>query len=258
MFEQERVIGRLQRYVLAAPTIKACFLSGSFGRRAADEYSDIDVVFVFTNEAIRAAAWGKRADLAQAIMPYVPLKAYVAEERRPYMQIVLFANGSVLEIRYETHESLEPNPWDSPIRILKDDDGWLPSFEAHSAGLGKPRPNLSSSDLQQIDDQFWVKFWAVLRLVARGDVDKPFPAYLDLLQHTLPPLLAALPPGDPAREALGQCAYSRDPQTTTMHLANLLEAYLAARAKLVAQYHLQPVATEAFEREIQRLLARML
>lgn len=258
MFEQERVVGRLQRFVSTAPEIRACFLTGSFGRRAEDAYSDIDAVFAFVDEAARSAAWEKRRTLVQAIMPYVPLKSYEALERRPFLQIVLFANGSILEIRYETRDTLAPEPGDSQIRVLKDEEGWLPSFAARSASVGLSQPALSSAELQAIDDRFWITFWDVLRQIARGDMEKPFPGYLALLHSTLPPLLAALPVADPARAALVQADYSLDGGATASHLAGLLRAYLTARTAVTARHHLQPVANEPFEREIQRLLDRLL
>lgn len=258
MFEQDRVVGRLQRFVSTAPEIRACFLTGSFGRRAADAYSDIDAVLVFADEAARSAAWEKRAALAQAIMPYVPFKTHDGQDRRPFLQFILFANGSLVEILYETRDSLALNPADNNIRVLKDAEGWLPAFETRSAGLGRPLPILSSAELQAIDDRFWVMFWDILRQIARGDLEKPFTGYLSLLHSTLPPLLAALPATDPARAGLVRAYYSLDGTATISHLADLLRAYLAARTAVVTRHHLQPVANEPFEREIQRLLDRLL
>ena len=69
MFEQERLIGRLQRYVLDDPAITACFLSGSFGRRASDPYSDLDAALVFPDQGARERAWLNRVQFAKSIMP---------------------------------------------------------------------------------------------------------------------------------------------------------------------------------------------
>jgi hypothetical protein len=257
MFEQDRVIGRLQRVVAAIPAIKVCFLSGSFGRRAADDFSDLDVAFVFADEAQREQAWAKRQETAASIMPYVTLKTFDGAQRQPYLYLVLLANGTMLELRYETKRSLLPNALDSHIRILKDDDLWAEEFERRSAGLALPRPAMTSHELQTIDDRFWIMFWDVLRLVARGNTDKPFTTYLELMYSTLPPMLRALPRTDPARQALLQAAYSSDPAQTAVHLSQLLEAYLAAREALVRTHHLQPVANQPFEREIRRLVTRL-
>ena len=47
MFEQERFIGRLQRHVMTEARVLTCFLSGSFGRRADDAFSDVDIALVY-------------------------------------------------------------------------------------------------------------------------------------------------------------------------------------------------------------------
>lgn len=257
MFEQDRVIGRLQRYVSTVPQIKSCFLSGSFGRRAPDTFSDIDVVFVFGSDEERAAAWARREEMARSVMPYVSLKAYVAAERRPFLYVVLLANGSLLELRFETQGGLLPNPFDSQIRILKDDNGWAAQFAARSAGLGQPQPTLTSEELETIDERFWIMFWDVLRLVARGDTSKPFPGYLELLHTTLPPMLHALPAAEPVRPCLIEVAYSGDAAATAAGLRVLLACYLQARDSLARHYHLGPVGDATFEREIKRLVERM-
>lgn len=257
MFEQDRVIGRLQRYVATVPQIKSCFLSGSFGRRAADDYSDIDVVLVFDNEASRDAAWAKRREMVGAIMPYVSFKAYAAAEERPFLTSALLANGSLLKLRFETRDSLQPHPRDSQIRILKDEDGWGAQFAARSAGLGQPQPTLTLRELESIDERFWIMFWEVLRLVARGDTTRPFPVYLELLHTTLPALLRALPAADPARPRLIDVTYSGDAAATAAGLRALLDSYLVARDNLARHYHLGTVGDAAFEREIRRLAERM-
>jgi hypothetical protein len=135
MFEQERVIGRLQRRIAADPAIVGCFLGGSFGRRAEDDYSDIDVALIFADDAARDRAWHERNEFARSVMPYVPLKAFDGKHVRPYLYITLFSNGSKIDYRYESAVSLAPNPWDGQIRILKDSDGWAEQFQADSARL---------------------------------------------------------------------------------------------------------------------------
>jgi hypothetical protein len=257
MFEQERVIGRLQRRVMAEPAIMACFLSGSFGRRADDDYSDVDVALIYMDDAARDAAWKQREDFAKSVMPYVPLKAFDAKHIRSYFYITLLSNGSKFDYRYESAESLQPNPWDSQIRILKDSNAWAEGYQAQSARLSKPQPAITSSELIDLDQRFWVMFWDVLRLLARGDSDRPFPIYLEILSFTLPTLLNVLPHNDPSRERLINAYYSRDTRATAKHLTELMESYLAARQTIVQQYHLQPVGDQAFESEIRRLIAKI-
>jgi hypothetical protein len=257
MFEQERVIGRLQRRVLAESSILACFLSGSFGRKADDDYSDIDIALVYADEEARNSGWGNRNEFVKSVMPYVPLKAFDGGHVRPYLYITLLSNGSKLDYRYESTDSLAPNPWDSQIRILKDSDSWAERYQAESARLSKPQPAISSSELIDLDQRFWVMYWDALRLLARGDYDKPFTIYLELLSFTLPTLLNVLPPGDPAREGLLSAFYSRDARATAEHFAGLVEAYLAARSAIVQRYHLQPVGNQAFESEILRHIQKL-
>jgi hypothetical protein len=111
--------------------------------------------------------------------------------------------------------------------------------------------------LVALDQRFWVMYWDALRLLARGDYDKPFTIYLEILSFTLPTLLHVLPPDDPAREGLISAFYSRDTRATTKQFAGLLEAYLAARQAIVQRYHLQPVGDQAFESEIRRNIQKL-
>ena len=60
MFEQDRVLVRLQQRVMSEGDIVACFLSGSYGRRENDAYSDMDVALVFADETARERAWRQR------------------------------------------------------------------------------------------------------------------------------------------------------------------------------------------------------
>jgi hypothetical protein len=257
MFEQERVIGRLQRRIQAEPTILACFLSGSYGRQADDDYSDIDVALVYVDDAARERGWTERKELVKSVMPYVPLKAFDGQHIRPFFYITLFSNGSKLDYRFESATSLQPNPWDGQIRILKDQNGWAEAYQAESARLRKPQPAISSSDLIAIDQRFWVMYWDALRLLARGDYDKPFPIYLEILSFTIPTLINVLPKGDPAREKLIMAYYSRDTQVTAKYFRDLLEAYLSVRQAIVQRYNLQPVQEKAFESELQRLIDKI-
>lgn len=252
MFEQERVIGRLQRRVLGDPAIVACFLSGSYGRGTDDGYSDLDVGLVFADDADRDRAWEQRDDFAQSVMPYVTIKAFDAEHVRPFFHICLLANGSKIDYRYESAATIEAGPWDSRIRILKDSDGWADAYQADCVTRSWPRPTVVDAELNQIDQRFWVMFWDALRLLARGDTDKPFTIYLELLSFSLPPLLALLIEDDAARQGLIKAGYSRDAEATIQQLDALLDAYLVARTAIVQRYHLHGIGNEAFESELRR------
>lgn len=257
MFEQDRMIGRLQRRVASEVDIAACFLSGSFGRRTEDSFSDLDIALVFKNESAREDAWSNRSQFAQSIMPYVAFKSFDAEHIRPYFHITLYANGSKLDFRYEAQELFEPNPWDSQIRILKDSQGWAESYQAASSRLAIPQPIISDKELYNLDRRFWIMFWDILRQLARGDVNRPFTIYLELLHFTLPQLLGVLPPGDPSRNALMQVNYKQNAADTVQSLTRLLDAYIAARSAVIRIYTLQFSIDNAFESEIKKLFGRL-
>lgn len=258
MFEQERFIGRLQRHVQTESSIVACFLSGSFGRRLEDEYSDLDIVLVYTDEVAREHSWRQRRDLVRAVMPYVPVRSFDGEHVRPYFHIALYSNGTKADYRFEARELLQPSPWERDIRIIKDTGGWAERYQADSARLALPQPYLSAEELTALDNRFWVMLWDVLRLLKRGDRDKPFTIYLELLHFTLPPLLRVLPGEEPARQSLLMASYSQDTAATAQGLGRLLDAYLAARSAVVQRQRLLFTPDQAFENEMRRLIKRLI
>lgn len=257
MFEQERFIGRLQRHVLGDSAVRSCYLSGSFGRRGEDAFSDVDIALVYANDDERERQWQGRESFIKDVMPYVPVRSFDATHVRRYLHIALYSNGTKADYRFESMESLRPNPWEREIRILKDTDSWAEQFQAESVRLALPRPYLSADELAAIDDRFWIMLWDVIRLLRRGDVEKPFPIYLQLMHFTLPPLLEALPPEDPAYQGLLKAAYSRDAQATLRGLGELLGAYLAARSAVVRRHNLAFMPNSAFESEIRRQVEKL-
>ena len=190
MFEQERVLVRLQQRVMSEGDILVCFLAGSYGRREADPYSDMDVALVFADEAARERAWRQRRAFVQSVMQYVPAKSFDAEHVRPYFHIALYSNGTKADYRYELQDELSPNPWDRDIRILKDHNGWAERYQSDCARALLPQPRLSAAELTALDERFWIMLWDAFRLLLRGDGDKPFTIYLELL-HFSPAASAA-------------------------------------------------------------------
>lgn len=248
---------RLQQRMNGERPIIACFLSGSYGRRREDAYSDLDVALVFDSETERDAAWGRREDFARSVMPYVAMKSFDGAHVRPYLHIALYANGSKVDYRYEATASLQPNPWDRDIRILKDSNGWAEKFQQESQRLALPQPHLTLDELIALDQRFWVMYWDVLRLLLRGDHQKPFTIYLELLHLALPPLLRVLPPEDAAHQALLQASFSHDTKATSRHMGQLMQAYLAARTAVSQRLQLNFLPDTAFEHNIQNLLKRL-
>jgi hypothetical protein len=257
MFEQDRVIVRLQQYLMRDESVVACFLSGSHGRRAEDDYSDLDVALVFAGESQREMAWSRRRQIVAEAMPYVPAKSFDANHVRPFFHIALYSNGAKVDYRFETQAELQPSFWDKDIRILKDTpDKWAEQFQAAGATAPLVQPRLSSDELKQLDDRFWVMFMDVFRLLLRGDSDKPFTVYLELLHFTLPPLLHVLPPEEPTRAPLQQAHFGKDTAVTRQHLAQLLENYVAARTAVIRRLSLSFTVNSAFENQIRQLVQK--
>jgi hypothetical protein len=256
MFEQDRVIVRLQQRINRESDVIICFLAGSFGRQTNDAFSDLDVVMVFADSAKRESAWQERYEFVRSLLPYISKKSFDATHIRPYFHIALYSNGAKVDFRYETRETLSPNPWDRHIRILKDYNGWGEQFQAASAQASLVPPRMSIEELTALDNRFWVMFWDVYRLLLRGDFIKPFTIYLQLLHFTLPALLHVLPAEDPAHQDLSSARFSRDTAVTAQHLVQLLQAYVAARASVMRQQNLAFEPNSAFESAINRLVQR--
>ena len=256
MFEQDRFIVRLQQSVMRESAIQSCFLTGSHGRRVEDAYSDLDVVLVFADEAARDDAWAGRRNFAQSVLPYVPAKSFDPDRDGAYVHSALYGNGAKVDVRYETRDSLRPDLADREVRVLKDTAGWAEEYQAASGRAVVARPRLEASELQRIDDGFWLMFWDVYRQLLRGDAEKPFAVYLDLLHFTLPPLLRALPPEDPAYQGLIHVGYSRDHEATLANLRSLLEAYIAARAAVIRRHNVGFTPDDGFERALRETMRR--
>jgi predicted nucleotidyltransferase len=259
MFEQDRVIVRLQQRVLQEVAIQVCFLSGSYGRRQEDAYSDLDVLLVYADDEQRAAAFRRRREFVQSVLPYVPAKSFDAGHIRPYFHIALYSNGTKADYLFETQESLEPAPWLRETRLLKDTaDGWGAAFQAQAAQqpLAPPPASITAASLTDLDNRFWVMFWDSYRLLRRGDHQKPFTIYLEFMFFTLPELLRLLPPEDPAYQGLIQAEFSHNTATTAAHMRRLFTAYLAARDAIVRRHHLAFSPNRAFETAVQRLIEK--
>ena len=256
MFEQERFIGRLQRHVLGELVIQSCFLTGSYGRRTEDAYSDVDVVLVYADAAARDVAWAGRREFVRAVMPYVSVRSF-DDDLEPETHVALYSNGTKADYHFRSADNLPPAAGAREIRILKDKAGWAEAYQSASARRPLEAAYLGSEELRLIDDRFWVMLWDIARRLKRGDADRPFAAYLKLLDATLPPLLAVLPPEEPARQALIHTVYIRDAAATLRELMGLLDAYVAARSAVIRRANMSFQVNAGFETEIRRLLERL-
>jgi hypothetical protein len=256
MFEQDRYIVRLQQSVMRETEIESCFLAGSYGRRTEDAYSDLDVVLVFADGAARDAAWSRRRDFVQTVLPYVPSRSFDAEDDE-YLHRALYSNGARVDLSYAARDTLAPDPAYREIRILKDSDNWAEDYQAAAARVLPTRPRIEAAAVEEIDNRFWVTFFELYRQLLRGDSERPFVVYLELLARTIPPLLSALPPEDPAYQGLLHAYYDRqDLPGTLADLRRLLDAYLAARSAVLRRHSVGYIPDTSFERALQRLLER--
>jgi len=258
MFEQDRLLMRLQQRVLSEAAILVCFLSGSYGRRTQDPYSDLDVALVFAGDDERDIAYAERKSFIRSLMPYVPSKSFDARHVRPFFHVALFSTGAKVDFRYVTPDELKPSPWDHDIKLIKDKDGWGKQFQNAAASLPSiaPRPTFTDKELVELDNRFWIMFMDVYRLLLRGDHDKPFPVYLELLTFTIPVLRRLLPIEDPARSSLPVAHFDHDTRATREHMRNLLRAYRDARAAVVRRYNLAFMPDQLFEDAIAKLVER--
>jgi hypothetical protein len=258
MFEQDRVIVRLQQRALAEAGLPVCMLSGSYGRRREDAYSDLDALLVYSTEAARDVAYSGRRQFVQSVLPYVPARSFDADHVRPHLHVALYSNGAKVDYLFESQETLRPSPWLRELRILKDSDGWGEQFQAECRQMAPPRlvGDIDAASLTQLDDRFWVMFWDVYRLLLRGDYDKPFGVYMQLIYFTIPQLLNLLPPEDPAYQGLIELQFTPDTKATLAHMNRLFQAYLAARTAVVKRHNLIFTPNQSFETAVSKLILR--
>jgi len=259
MYEQDRVLVRLQQRILQDPDVVTCYLSGSFGRGSQDSYSDLDVVLVFEDEDSRKKAYSVRQQFVQSVLPYVPAKSFDATRIRPYFYIALYSNGTKVDYRYETKDTLKPTPWERDIRLLKDTSDWGKQYQAIAVSQQVliPQPTIASADLEKLDNRFWVMFMDVYRQLLRGDHTKPYPIYLQLLNITIPELLKLLPTDTPSYQGLIQAHFNHDTKATAVHMRHLLQAFLDARDSVIKRHNLVYSADHIFEREITKAISKL-
>jgi hypothetical protein len=257
MFEQERVLVRLQQLVLREEDIVACLLAGSYGRGTHDAYSDLDVVLVFEDEQRREAAFARRTTFAQNVMPYLPAKSCDGGENQPFLHVAVYSNGAKVDFRYVTKDSLSARDWNGRYRILKDSDGWGAAFEARAKLASRAQlPEVNAQLIADLDSYFWVTFMEVYRLLLRGGHERPFVTYLNLVYETIPPLLQLLPREHPAYQALVSIHYSHDVPATLHYLRLLADAYVGARTAVIHRHSLLYTPDHRFEQALRSLIER--
>ena len=257
MFEQDRVLVRLQQYILKDEQILACFLAGSHGQGKNDKFSDLDLILIFTDEVTRDRAYVQRHKFVISVLPYLSAKSFDADHVRAYMHIVLYGNGAKVDFLYETL-NMRPQFELRDMRVLKESGGWAAAF-LHECATQAPtieKATTAADTLTAIDDRFWIMFMDVYRRLLRGDHDAPFPIYLQMMYFTIPELLKLLPPEEPAYQALIEIRYTQDTGATITHMLRLMRAYLGARDAIVKRHHLHFQVDSTFEGDLLKKIAR--
>ena len=249
MFEQERVLTRLQLRVNRDGGIVVCLLGGSFGRRAADGYADLNVLLGFDGPAGRQQAWEARTAFAASVLPYV---ACTARDEQEGLR-ALYGNGALVTYAYHLASDLRDL---GGVRVLKAPAGWPEPDPTPAPAAALPPP--TSQTLADLDAAFWPTFWNILRRTLRGENERPFPAYVQLLHDALPPLLDWLPAGHPLRTDLIQRRYGTDAAGNAAELQRLLTSYRQARDAVIAVHRLDYRPDPRLENELLRLLARLI
>jgi len=253
MFEQDRVLVRLQQFILKDENIKVCFLAGSYGRGTQDNYSDLDLILIFADEDSKTLAYEARHEFVRSVLPYLSAKSFDADHVIPNLHIALYGNGAKVDYLFETF-NMKPRFEYQEMRTLKDQDGWAQAFlrECAAQPPSAARAATAADILSNIDNRFWIMFMDVYRRLLRGDHDAPYPIYIQMIYFTIPSLLELLPAEDPAHQALIDIHYSSATRTTIDHMKRLLKAYLGAREAIVQRHQLYFPVDSAFEREILR------
>lgn len=247
---------RLRQRVMGEASIVAAWLCGSFGRNKPDPFSDIDVALVFDSAQARDRAWAQRETFCTNMLAYVPAKS-IDNPKDIDSYLVLYGNGTLVDFRYLNKRDLRPNWLDSEIRILKDDvERTAEQIQAASQGYTKSVKRVSSAELSQLDNHFYILFWDAYRRARRGTPAGGIGDYLQLISAVLPPLLDALPKQSAARNQLIDLQYSLDAARTLSHLRQLVTAYRAARSEVVGLNRIDFRPNAAFEREIDRAIAK--
>jgi hypothetical protein len=257
MFEQDRVLVRLQQYILKDGQILACFLAGSYGQGKNDKFSDLDLILLFTDEENRDRAYVQRHKFVRSVLPYLSAKSFDADHVSPYMHIALYGNGAKVDFTYET-VNIRPQFELRDMRVLKESGGWAAAF-LHKCAAQAPtieKATTAADTLTAIDDRFWIMFMDAYRRLLRGDHDAPFPTYIQMIYFTIPELLKLLHPEDPAYQALIEIQYTQDTGATIRHMQRLMRAYLGARDAIVKLHHLHFQVDSFFERDLLKKIER--
>jgi predicted nucleotidyltransferase len=258
MFEQDRVLVRLRQRIAREQQIRVCFLTGSYGRGTQDKFSDLDLVLVYKDERSRNLAYEQRLDFARSVLPFLPVRSYDAEHIRPYLHSALYGNGTKVDYQYAAMINMNPTEHFRNVLLIKDtDQDWGRELQISSEQLSPSleKTSISTQELTELDDVFWVLFMEVYRQVLRGDQISPFTTFLHLLYSTLPKILALLPINDPSQRSLARSLYDDDSVITLDFLRQFLKNYLEARSKIVRRFNLDFQLDSPFERELKKIVA---
>jgi hypothetical protein len=171
----ERVVAFFRDY----PGTIGGYISGSAARRAADEFSDLDVGIFFADEKARDAAWVNRWDWE--LGPW--FHRFDADHVKPYFVIYLLEPGVKTDLPLHVPAD-SPTPGGAPYEVLWDETGEVTRWVAAS-NAGRQQLSPDWSEAVHEDERLWAWTYYCLLHLRRGeyyDVATDFPVLRNIVE----------------------------------------------------------------------------
>jgi hypothetical protein len=156
-----------------------CCVSGSVARRAADEYSDLDLAIFFADEQAREETWRIRWEWE--IAPW--FHRFDADHVRPYFVIYLFEPGVKADLLLHLVTD-PPAPGGAPYEVLWDTSGGVVKWVGAS-NSGRQDLSPDWGDAVHEEERIWAWIYYCARHVQRGeyyDVASDFHALREIVE----------------------------------------------------------------------------
>ena len=161
--QHQAVLDSVVRFFQEQPGAVGGCVSGSVARRAADEYSDLDVAIFFADQEAREAIWAARWDWE--ITPW--FHRFDADHVKPYFVIYLFEPGVKADLPLHLVTD-PPLPGGAPFELLWDTSGDVVKWvEASNAGRQELAPDWSA--VVHEEERIWAWIYYCVRHVQRGE-----------------------------------------------------------------------------------------
>jgi hypothetical protein len=162
--DHERVLERVVRFFQDQSAAVGGCVSGSVARRAADEYSDLDVAIFFADEQRRDDAWRTRWEWE--IEPW--FHRFDADHVRPHLVIYLFEPGVKADLLLHLVTD-PPTPGGAPYEVLWDTSGNVGKWvEASNSGRQQNLPP-DWGDAAHEEERIWAWIYWCVRHAQRGE-----------------------------------------------------------------------------------------